>query len=98
MSKGRIKKVFPGSNTADGFFSFYDYIVNPRRIFIIKGGPGVGKSTLMKNIGTRFNEKGYDIEYYYCSSDSNSLDGVVIPDLGVAVIDGTAPHSVVTVL
>ncbi len=38
--------------------------------------------------------KGYDVEYHCCSSDNGSLDGVCIPQIGVALIDGTAPHIV----
>ncbi|MFZ5754448.1 MAG: PRK06851 family protein [Bacillota bacterium] len=96
MAKGNVKKVFPGNNTSAGFYSFYDYIIKPdaRRIFVIKGGPGVGKSTMMKNIGEALLEKGFDVEFHCCSSDNGSLDGVVIPSLNVALIDGTAPHIV----
>lgn len=93
--KGKIFNYFPGGNTASGFHSFYKYIINPEdaaRIICIKGGPGTGKSTLMKNIGSFFNEKGYDIEMHHCSSDNNSIDGIVIKSLKVALIDGTAPH------
>ncbi|AZR72290.1 hypothetical protein BBF96_02095 [Anoxybacter fermentans] len=96
VQKGRIKHVFPGGNTSKGFYSFYDYIIPPdtTRIFIIKGGPGVGKSTFMRKIGEAMLERGYDIEFHHCSSDNASLDGVVIPAIGVALIDGTAPHIV----
>lgn len=38
-------------------------------------------------------EKGWEIEHHCCSSDNNSLDGTVI-DRRVAIIDGTAPHTV----
>ena len=81
---GRIKKVFPGSNTAEGFYSFYNYIIPPDadRIFIIKGGPGVGKSTFMRSIADRLVERGFDVEFHCCSSDNGSLDGIVIPKLG----------------
>ena len=48
----------------------------------------------MKKIAAHFNEKGYDIEYHHCSSDNNSLDGIVIKGLNVAMLDGTAPHVV----
>ncbi|MHB1418416.1 MAG: PRK06851 family protein [Bacillota bacterium] len=93
---GHIKRVFPGGNTSKGFHSFYDYIIGPEatRIFAIKGGPGVGKSTFMRYIGEKMLEQGFDVEYHCCSSDNGSLDGVVIPALGVAMIDGTAPHIV----
>ena len=37
------------------------------------------------------------MEYYYCSSDTASLDGIVI-DGSIALFDGTAPHSYDTVL
>ena len=95
---GYVKRVFPGNNTPQGFYSFYDQIVpsDARRIMIIKGGPGVGKSTFMSRIGQEMVERGFDVEFHHCSSDNNSLDGVVIPAIGVALIDGTAPHRVVS--
>ncbi|EAX47207.1 ATPase [Thermosinus carboxydivorans Nor1] len=97
MLKGKVKHVFPGGNTPYGFFSYYDYIISSgdaARIFVIKGGPGVGKSTFMRKMGDVMTNRGYDVEFHHCSSDNNSLDGVVIPALRVAFIDGTAPHVV----
>ncbi len=92
--KGKIKRVFPGGNTAKGFYSYYDNIIGKEanRLFIIKGGPGVGKSSFMKKIGYEMIERGYDVEFHQCSSDNGSLDGIVVPDLKVAMIDGTAPQ------
>ncbi|MDK2820292.1 MAG: hypothetical protein PWP31_257 [Clostridia bacterium] len=96
MNQGKLRKVFPGGNTCEGFYSFYDYIIEPdaTRIFVVKGGPGVGKSTFMRKIGEAMLAKGYDVEYHCCSSDNGSLDAVVIPAIKVALIDGTAPHIV----
>ncbi len=93
---GRIRKMFPGGNTPQGFFSFYDQMIHQEatKIFVLKGGPGTGKSTLMKKIGATMVENGFDCEYHCCSSDNDSLDGVVIPALQIAVLDGTAPHVV----
>ncbi len=93
---GRIKRMFPGGNTSEGFVSYYDYIIenDANRIFIIKGGPGTGKSSMMKKVAKEILERGYDVEYHHCSSDNNSIDGIVIPKLRVAMIDGTAPHIV----
>lgn len=98
MAKGKIRHMFPGGNTSYGFFSYYDYILpqdEAERIFCIKGGPGVGKSTFMKKIGEQFLSMGYDVEFMHCSSDSDSIDGVVIPAKKTALLDGTAPHVVV---
>lgn len=94
MSKGTIKKFFAGGNTVNGFYSLFHYIPRPEdtRLVVIKGGPGTGKSTLMKQIGRQAVETGLDVELFYCSSDNESLDGVAIPALGFAMVDGTAPH------
>lgn len=97
MSTGKLKKVFPGGNTSGGFHSFYDYVIDQRdatKVFVIKGGPGVGKSTFMRRIGEAMLERGYDVEFHCCSSDNGSLDGLVIPAIRVALVDGTAPHVV----
>ena len=94
--KGRVREFFPGGNTALGFFSYYDHIIraDATRIFIVKGGPGVGKSSFMKEIAAVLNGRGFDVELHHCSSDPGSLDGVVFPQIGVAMIDGTSPHVV----
>lgn len=93
---GKVKKVFPGGNTSEGFFSYYRYLLEKgtRRIFVIKGGPGVGKSTLMKKVANRLLELGYDLELHYCSSDNNSLDGIAVINAEIVMVDGTAPHIV----
>lgn len=90
---GKIKNYFAGGNTARGFFSLYESnLQGLKRLFILKGGPGTGKSTLMKEIGNEWVNKGYDIELLHCSSDNDSIDGVIIPALKVGIVDGTAPH------
>jgi Cdc6-like AAA superfamily ATPase len=90
---GKIKNYFAGGNTARGFHSLFDSnLQGLDRLFILKGGPGTGKSSLMKKLGNECVEKGYDIELLHCSSDNNSIDGLIIPALKVGIVDGTAPH------
>ena len=48
----------------------------------------------MKKIGSLYLNKGYTIEYHHCSSDPNSLDGLLIKELNIALLDGTSPHIV----
>jgi hypothetical protein len=94
LKTGRIRHLFAGGNTGEGFHSFYDQVIKDEtdHLYILKGGPGTGKSTFMGTIGERLFQQGYDLEYLHCSSDNNSLDGLVIPSLKTAFIDGTAPH------
>lgn len=91
-----VRHLYPGSNTSRGFFSYYDQILpsaKARRIFVLKGGPGVGKSTLMRRAGALL-EPLFDVEYLHCSSDPDSLDGICAPALGFLMLDGTSPHVV----
>lgn len=97
VSKGNIRRIFPGGNTYKGFHSFYDNIIlseEANRIFCIKGGPGVGKSSFMKSIASEFLNLGCDLEMHHCSSDPGSLDAIVIKQAKVAILDGTTPHAV----
>ena len=94
MPKSTTTCYFAGSNTLYGFYSLFSYITTEKtkRFVIIKGGPGTGKSTIMQKISRQAQDAGFDVELFYCSSDPDSLDGLSIPDLGFAIVDGTAPH------
>lgn len=92
-----IIRSFSGANTGNGFVSFYDEIFSEETfdgLYIIKGGPGTGKSTFMKNLAKRAEELGYSCRQYLCGSDSNSLDGVTVSNSSrkIGVLDGTPPH------
>lgn len=95
MAYKKERHIFLGGNTYKGFYSFFDNILNledANRLICIKGGPGTGKSYLMKKVAAHFLNKGYSVEYGHCSSDEKSLDGIVVPDLKIAMLDGTSPH------
>lgn len=88
---------FLGANSAAGFASLYDQWVDQdaaQAFYVIKGGAGCGKSTLMGKVAQRLEAEGYGVEYIRCSGDPDSLDGVSIPQKGAAICDGTAPHRV----
>ena len=88
---------FAASNSKKGFFSYYSACFDAphiQRVFAIKGGPGTGKSRFLRDVATFFGNRGASVEYIYCSSDPNSLDGVILTQNGrsVALLDATAPH------
>lgn len=98
MPQASRLRYFAASNSESGFHSFYSRVFpeSLSRVYIIKGGPGTGKSSLMRRAADRAEEKGYRVEEIYCSSDPHSLDGVIAygeaGHEGIAVLDGTAPH------
>ena len=98
MTGSTNPRYFAASNSCKGFCNYYgDIFTDTRtdRLYIIKGGPGTGKSHFMKVVARHARGRGYRVTEYACSSDPASLDGVILtregaPTLGL--LDGTAPH------
>lgn len=88
---------FSGSNSGEGFHNYFDGVVPAwdrlTRYFMIKGGPGVGKSTLMKRVAAKAEEAGEEVELFYCSGDPDSLDAVRLVKRGIVFADATSPHT-----
>lgn len=87
------RKYLASANTSSGFINCFDNINTQKKsfCFILKGGPGTGKSSLMKKVAQHFEKLGQAVEYFYCSSDADSLDGIRIKNF--SIVDGTAPHT-----
>lgn len=90
------KVYFGAANGYTGFRSNFQEIFSPRtieKLFIIKGGPGTGKSTLMRRIDEYYRGR-FDTTAILCSSDPGSYDGVIIhgDDKEIGIVDGTSPH------
>ena len=98
MTQPLTRRFFAASNSCLGFRNYYgDLFTDTRtdRLYIIKGGPGTGKSHFMKVVARHARNRGYAVTEYACSSDPASLDGLMLtrdgsPTLGF--LDGTAPH------
>ena len=62
---------FLGANTPQGFVSRFDQLANPAegwREFVLKGGPGTGKSSLMRKVAEHTAGRCGQIELIHCSS------------------------------
>ncbi len=96
-------RFFAASNSGCGFVSYFDKVFSRDRfdrVYILKGGPGTGKSSLMKSAEKYAVSQGYKCEVVLCSSDISSYDGVIISGghRRIAIIDGTSPHTADTQL
>ena len=92
-----VTNFFAGANSGEGFQNLFSQVVDLEDTYdlmVLKGGPGVGKNTFMREVGRTMETAGTPVEYLWCSGDPDSLDGVVLPELRCAVVDGTSPHVV----
>ncbi|WP_047984486.1 hypothetical protein [Ornithinibacillus californiensis] len=82
-----------GTNTKDGVVNVVPEILSQlSKKYFIKGRAGTGKSTFMKKIMAACQEHGFDVELYHCSFDPNSIDMVLVRELGFCIFDSTDPH------
>ncbi len=88
----KCTRYFLGSSSPTGFKTNFNSLISDTGYYtyIIKGGPGTGKSTLMKRIEKAFPDE--DKEIYFCSSDPDSYDAVILKESKVILVDGTSPH------
>lgn len=87
---------FLGANTPKGYYSRFDQLFTaaPRgRCFLLKGGPGTGKSTVLKRTAAALADKNLSTELIFCSADVNSLDAVITSDGKFVMADATLPHA-----
>ncbi len=86
---------FLGASNARKYVSYFPDSYVPTefgKYFILKGGPGTGKSTFMKKTAAEIEKEGFTVHRVFCSSDPSSLDAVLFPELNAGIFDGTSPH------
>ena len=85
------RNYFLGANSPEGFYGYFQKAYGDGwTVWRIKGGPGCGKSTLMKQVAQNVDGVW---EYIHCSSDPKSLDAIICEQRRVMIADATAPHS-----
>lgn len=87
---------FLGASSEKGFVSYFKQLQNhtdSMQLLILKGGPGSGKSSLMKKVAAYSESIGHTVEYFPCASDPASLDAIADRTANFGMMDGTAPHT-----
>lgn len=86
---------FLGANSGAGFVGLYEQLLGGalRDLLILKGGPGSGKSSLMRRVARAMEAHGAQTVFIRCSGDPASLDAVIFPAVRAAIVDGTNPHA-----
>ena len=79
----RVDHRFLGAATPKGAVDFVPNLTSALKRYLVKGRAGSGKSTLLKKIAAEGIKRGFD---------PNSLDMIIVRELGFAIFDSTAPH------
>lgn len=81
---------FARGNTAAGLHSLTDSIFQEvRTIYVIKGYPG-GTAEVLGRLASEFARRGWGLQLIHQPLDGDCLEGIVIEDLSVALIDSGA--------
>lgn len=84
---------FVYGNTAQGFISkLQSNLQGIEQLFIIRGRPGTGKAGFMNIAAALCEKSGLVLEYLHCPSAPDLYDGIIIPALKLAIVDGTDLH------
>lgn len=88
--RGKVRYVLTSSNTSQGFRTFLpELLQGVAKVFVLKGAPGTGKSTFIRLLGESFSDQGYEVEFWVSAADPVSPEGVLIPQLKAAVVNGS---------
>lgn len=91
--EGHIYHRLFGTNTKDGVVNVVPELIGSvSKAYFVKGRAGTGKSTFMKKIANACEGRGFEVELYHCSFDSNSIDMVLVRELDFCIFDSTDPH------
>ena len=91
----KVLRYFLGANSPRGYVSRFDQLGEPGewRCWLVKGGPGCGKSTLMAQVSRAMEPHCGTIEEILCTGSPHSLDAVIFPQHRLAIADATPPHA-----
>lgn len=90
---GKQRCYLASANSSTGFVSFFENLIkDAERVYILKGSPGSGKSTFLKEIGLELLNLDFDVDFIYSCMDSSSLDGIFIHNIKVVIVNGIIPN------
>lgn len=87
-NKTGVRHYFAEGMTTRGYISLLPNMMPSwQRAYVLLGGPGTGKSTLIKVIGLELLDRGYDIDFLRSARDPDSMAGFIMPRMGLAMLD-----------
>ena len=88
--RGRIQYRLTGSYTRYGYFSFVPQLVKGlQNLWVLKGPAGSGESGFIRSLGENLADRGYEVEFWLSAMEPGSAEGIFIPHLSAAVVNGS---------
>ncbi|MGI5901850.1 MAG: hypothetical protein ACOX7U_05180 [Desulfitobacteriia bacterium] len=83
-----VRHYFVEAFTPSGYISMLQELFEELKyIYIITGGPGSGKATMIKLIGVQLLDRGYDVDYIRSLREPDSVAGLYLPKQRLGLID-----------
>lgn len=87
-NKAGVRHYFAEGLTTRGYISLLpNMMVNWKRTYVLMGGPGTGKSTIIKVLGLEFLDRGYKVDFLRSARDPDSVTGFILPETGLGMLD-----------
>ncbi|ADY57510.1 hypothetical protein Sgly_3246 [Syntrophobotulus glycolicus DSM 8271] len=83
-----VRHYFIEAFTPNGYISLLPKLLAKRKhTYLLQGGPGTGKSTMIKLIGIQLLDRGYDLDYIRSIRDPDSVAGFLLPKQQICLLD-----------
>lgn len=87
-TKAGVRHYFAEGLTSRGYISLLPLMMpNWERTYVLLGGPGTGKSTLIKVIGLELLDRGYGLDFFRSARDPDSIAGFTLAGEGYTMLD-----------
>lgn len=84
---GLDRHLFSTAFTPNGIVTFTEELVSDfKNKFVLKGGPGLGKTEILKQVGSTAQKKGYFVEYMHDPLIPDRIEHILIPELSTCVL------------
>lgn len=83
-----VRHYFIEAFTPYGYISLLSGVLRDNKhTYLLTGGPGTGKSTMIKLIGIQLIDRGYDVDYIRSAREPDSVAGIFLPKHKICLLD-----------
>lgn len=83
-----VRHYFIEAFTPGGYISYMPNLLNKiKHTYLLLGGPGTGKSTIIKLIGIQLLDRGHELDYLRSIRDPDSVAGIFLPKEQMCLLD-----------